>query len=128
MQGFSIFRTGGARPPTEAMTAFIDDQRNAYGVEPICSVLPIAPSTYYAQKVRQADPSRLSGRAKRDAALKVEIERVWNENRQVYGARKVWRAPRHRPLEALPSPSVPRLFQLSPLRWQGWPRSYQEAP
>lgn len=73
------------------MTAFIDDHRDAYGVEPICSVLPIAPSTYYAHKARQADPSRLSGRAKRDAALKVEIERVWNENRQVYGARKVWR-------------------------------------
>jgi transposase InsO family protein len=53
--------------------------------------VPIGPSTYYAHKARQADPSRLSGRAKRDAALKVEIERVWNENRQVYGARKVWR-------------------------------------
>ncbi len=72
------------------MTAFIDDHRDAYGVEPICSVLPIAPSTYYAHKARQADPSRLSGRAKRDAALQVEIKRVWNENRQVYGARKVW--------------------------------------
>jgi len=73
------------------MTAFIDEHRDAYGVEPICSVLPIAPSTYHAHKARQADPSQLSGRAKRDAALKVEIERVWNENRQVYGARKVWR-------------------------------------
>ncbi len=73
------------------MTTFIDEHRDAYGVEPICSVLPIAPSTYYAHKARQADPSRLSGRAKRDAALMVEIERVWNENRQVYGARKVWR-------------------------------------
>ena len=72
------------------MTAFIDDYRSDYGVEPICSVLPIAPSTYYEQKARQADPSRLSARAKRDAALKVEIERVWNKNRQVYGARKVW--------------------------------------
>ena len=73
------------------MTAFIDEHGDAYGVEPICSVLPIAPSTYHAHKARQADPSRLSGRAKRDAALKVEIERVWNENRQVYGVRKVWR-------------------------------------
>ncbi len=72
------------------MTAFIDDHRDAYGVEPICSVLPIAPSTYYEQKARQVDSSRLSPRAKRDAALRVEIERVWNENRQVYGARKVW--------------------------------------
>ena len=73
------------------MTAFIDDHRNAYGVESICSVLPVAPSTYYEQKARQADPSRLPDRARRDATLKVEIKRVWNENRQVYGARKVWR-------------------------------------
>ena len=69
------------------MTAFIDDYRDAYGVEPICSVLPISPSTYYEQKARQVDSSRLSARAKRDAALRVEIERVWHENRQVYGAR-----------------------------------------
>jgi transposase InsO family protein len=73
------------------MTAFIDEHRDAYGVEPICSMLPIAPSTYYEQQVRQADPSRLSARAKRDAILRVEIQRVWHENRQVYGARKVWR-------------------------------------
>ena len=73
------------------MTTFIDDYKNAYGVEPICTVLPIAPSTYYEQKARQADPSRLPKRARHDAALVVEIERVWNENRQVYGARKVWR-------------------------------------
>jgi len=73
------------------MTTFIDDHRDAYGVEPICSVLPIAPSTYYEQRARQADPLRLSERAKCDATLIAEIERVWNENRQVYGARKVWR-------------------------------------
>ena len=73
------------------MMAFIDEHKEAYGVEPICSVLPIAPSMYYDQRARQADPSRLPERTRRDAALKVEIERVWNENRQVYGARKVWR-------------------------------------
>ncbi len=73
------------------MMAFIDEHKEAYGVEPICSVLPIAPSMYYEQRARQADPSRLPERTRRDAALKVEIERVWNENRQVYGARKVWR-------------------------------------
>jgi len=72
------------------MTSFIDDRREAYGVEPICSVLPIAPSTYYERKAQQADPSRLSARAKRDAALSVEIERVWKQNRRGYGARKVW--------------------------------------
>jgi hypothetical protein len=73
------------------MKAFIDDHWNVYGVEPICSVLPIAASTYYEQRARHADPSRLPERTRRDAALMVEIKRVWNENHQVYGARKVWR-------------------------------------
>jgi transposase InsO family protein len=72
------------------MVAFIDDYREAYGVEPICRVLPIAPSTYYEQKARQADPIRRPGRLVRDVGLREEIERVWKENRSVYGARKVW--------------------------------------
>ena len=58
---------GGARPPTEVMVAFVDLHRAEYGVEPICRVLPIAPSTYYEQKARQADPSRLPPRLCRDA-------------------------------------------------------------
>ena len=62
-----------------------------YGVEPICKVLPIAPSTYYEEKARQADPSRLPARSHRDAFLSEEVRRVWEENRKVYGARKVWR-------------------------------------
>ena len=73
------------------MTSFIDEHRGTYGVEPICAMLPIAPSTYYEQKARQADPSRLPERARRDATLYEEIDRVWHENRRVYGARKVWR-------------------------------------
>ena len=73
------------------MTTFIDDHREAYGVESICRVLPIAPSVYYEQKAREADPSRLPARVVRDAFLMVEVERVWRENRCVYGARKVWR-------------------------------------
>ena len=73
------------------MTLFVDEHRGAYGVEPICAMLPIAPSTYYEQKARQADPSRLPERARRDAGLCHEIERVWHENRRVYGAPKVWR-------------------------------------
>ena len=73
------------------MIAFIDDHRDGFGVEPICRVLPIAPSTYYARAAQRADPSRLSDRAKRDALLKPEIERVWRENFEVYGVRKVWR-------------------------------------
>jgi transposase InsO family protein len=73
------------------MTAFIDDHRDEYGVEPICEVLPIAPSTYYAYKAREADPTRRSARAQSDEALRVEIQRVWDENRHVYGAKKVWK-------------------------------------
>ncbi len=73
------------------MVSFIDKHRETYGVEPICKVLPIAPSTYYEQKARQADPERLPLRMKRDTLLRSHIQRVWERNFQVYGARKVWR-------------------------------------
>jgi hypothetical protein len=73
------------------MIAFIDDHREAYGVEPICKVLPIAPSTYHEHAAKRADPARLSARAKRDVSLKVEVRRVVAENFEVYGVRKVWR-------------------------------------
>ena len=73
------------------MVSFIDKHRMAYGVEPICGVLPIAPSTYYEQKVRQTDPSRRPARARRDAELREAIPRVWKENFSVYGPRKVWK-------------------------------------
>lgn len=73
------------------MVSFIDEHREAYGVEPICRQLPIAPSTYYEMKARQRDPSRLPERARRDAVLKPEAQRVHQENLSVYGARKVWR-------------------------------------
>ncbi len=71
--------------------SFIDDHRDAYGVEQICAQLPIAPSTYYEQKARQADPGLLPPRTQRDAVLRLDIRRVWEANFQVYGARKVWR-------------------------------------
>ena len=73
------------------MMAFIDEHREVYGVEPICKVLPIAPSTYYVHAARRADPSQAPAREQRDTALRPEIRRVWEENKQVYGARKVWR-------------------------------------
>jgi transposase InsO family protein len=73
------------------MIAFIDDHREAYGVEPICKVLPIAPSTYRAHAAKRADPAKLSARAKQDAIRKIEIRRVLAENFDVYGVRKVWR-------------------------------------
>jgi putative transposase len=73
------------------MVAFIDDHRADHGVEPICKVLPVAPSTYHAHVARRADPGKLSKRARGDARLKVDIRKVFDENFEVYGVRKVWR-------------------------------------
>ena len=73
------------------MIAFIDDNRGVHGVEPICKVLPITPSTYRKHVAQRRDPLRLSARARRDLALKPEIARVFAENFAVYGVRKVWR-------------------------------------
>ena len=73
------------------MIAFIDDHRGTQGVEPICKVLPIAPSTYHAHAAKRRDPAKLSARARQDARLKIEVRRVFDENFRVYGVRKVWR-------------------------------------
>ena len=73
------------------MISFFDEYRSAFGVEPICRVLPIAPSTYHCHAHRRANPDTAPARAQRDAVLAPEIERVFNENFGVYGARKVWR-------------------------------------
>ncbi len=73
------------------MMAFIDDHRDVYGVEPICRVLPIAPSTYHEHAARKRDPSRSPARDRRDAELCEEIRRVFEANFGVYGVRKVWR-------------------------------------
>ena len=73
------------------MVAFIDDHRGQFGVEPICRVLPIAPSTYFKRKAEERDPMRRSARAQQDAILRAIIQRIWNEHHQVYGPRKVWK-------------------------------------
>jgi transposase InsO family protein len=73
------------------MVSCIDAHRGVYGVEPICSVLPIAPSTYYTHAARRANPALRPARATRDAELRALVERVWQENDRVYGVRKVWR-------------------------------------
>jgi putative transposase len=73
------------------MIGFIDDHREMYGVESICAVVPIAPSTYFLHKARQKDPARRSARTQRDDGWRVEIQRVWDAHHQVYGPRKVWR-------------------------------------
>jgi len=72
------------------MIAFIDDHRDAFGVEPICRVLPIAPSSYHAQVAQRRAPERASARTRRDGLLKAEIRRVHAEHFGVYGVRKVW--------------------------------------
>lgn len=72
------------------MKAFIDNYRSDYGVEPICKVLPIAPSTYYRHAARRANPELRSARSKRDEDFRIQIRRIWEENFQAYGARKVW--------------------------------------
>ena len=72
------------------MVAFINAHREAYGVEPICAEVPVAPSTYYLAKARETDPALRPARAQRDDGLRTAITRVWNENFQVYGTRKVW--------------------------------------
>jgi putative transposase len=67
---------------------YIDDHKDRFGVEPICRQLHIAPSTYYEQKHRERDPSRLPARAQRDIELRSEIHRVWHDNFCAYGVRK----------------------------------------
>jgi transposase InsO family protein len=73
------------------MVRFINDHRDQYGIEPMCAVVPIAPSTYFHQQRQARDPARRSARAQRDDVLRVAIQRVWDANFQVYGPRKVWR-------------------------------------
>jgi putative transposase len=85
-------RWDGARPPVQAMMMFISDYRDTFGVEPICRVLPIAPSTFYARVAVECHPDLASGRAKRDVLGKADIKRVFEGSRSRYGARKVWHA------------------------------------
>jgi transposase InsO family protein len=73
------------------MVRFIDEQRGTFGVEPICEVLPIAPSVYYELKAREREPERRPARERRDEVLREHIDRVWRENLEVYGAVKVWK-------------------------------------
>lgn len=72
------------------MVRFIDAHRTAFGVEPICAVLPIAPSLYYEFKAREREPQRRPARARRDEQLGEQIRRIWYEHHAVYGVRKVW--------------------------------------
>jgi hypothetical protein len=73
------------------MVRFIDAHQDTYGVEPICDVLPIAPSLYHERRARQRDPERRPPRVRRDERLGRQIQRAWHEEHEVYGARKVWK-------------------------------------
>ena len=97
------------------MIAFVDDHRDVYGVEPICKVLPIAPSTYHERQAQRRDPARLSARARRDLDLKPQIARVFAENFAVYGVRKVWRQMRREEI-SLARCTVERLMRQMGLR------------
>lgn len=97
------------------MVTFIDAHRAQYGVEPICAVLPIAPSTYYEHQARRRDPARLSARVQREDRLRPAIARVWRENRKLYGAVKVWKA-LHREGEPVARCTVERLMRQQGLR------------
>lgn len=92
------------------MIAFVDEHKASYGVEPICRLLAIAPSTDYAHQARRADPLRQSARARRDADLCAKIHRVFDENFSVYGARKVWRQLQREGIE-VPRCTVERLMR-----------------
>src|SRR5512144_2398712 len=104
------------------MKAFIDEHRDAHGVEPICKVLPIAPSTYRAHAALCADPSRRSARAQRDAAMRCEIRRVWEENFQVYGVRKAAKVMAEFGLKSLSSTQVSRAAALLDEELAAWRR------
>ncbi|WP_416349379.1 IS3 family transposase [Pararhodobacter sp.] len=86
----AYFCPGGARPPVSQIIDFIEESREAFGVEPICRALQFAPSTYYDRRAIARDPDRASARAKSDAALSLKIDAAWDANRKLYGARKVW--------------------------------------
>ncbi|WP_369699501.1 IS3 family transposase [Thalassobium sp. R2A62] len=90
----AYFCSGGARPPVSEVISFIKEHRDVCGVEPICRVLQIAPSTFYAHLAVEDDPDKASDRAKRDAELRAEMKRIWDDNQSVYGARKLWHAMR----------------------------------
>jgi len=113
------------------MVRFIDEHRATYGVEPICAVLPIAPSTYFRYHAQQVDATKRSGRARRDDELRVEIRRVWDDHFQVYGPRKVWRQLRREQIRVARC-TVARLMRQMGLagavRGRAWVTTTQSPP
>ena len=106
------------------MVAFVDAHRDAYGVEPICEELPIAPSTYYEHRARQAKPERRPARARRDEELCAQIQRVWQENFCVYGVKKTWRQMKRERIQAARC-TVERLMRRLGLRGAARERAFK---
>jgi transposase InsO family protein len=94
---------------------FVDQHRERFGVEPICKALQIAPSGYWRRAACERDPSLRCARAQRDAALMPHVQRVWDENLQVYGVKKVWRQ-LAREGHSVPRCAVQRLMRRQGLR------------
>ncbi|WP_374657173.1 IS3 family transposase [Inhella sp.] len=111
----AYFGPGGARPPTQEVIAFVDAHRADLGVEPICRALQIAPSGYRRHAARRRNPALLPARAKRDAELIPQVQAAWDSNRQVYGARKVWKQLRRQDV-AVARCTVARLMRRLGLR------------
>ena len=113
------------------MARFIDAHRATYGVEPICAVLPIAPSTYFLYRAQQQDDSQRSVRARRDDDLRVKIRQVWDDNFQVYGPRKVWRELRRAGVKVARC-TVERLMRamglVGAVRGRAWVTTTQSQP
>jgi putative transposase len=113
------------------MVTFIDQHRESYGVEPICAVLPIAPSTYFRHQAHHRAPETRAARARRDDDLRVAIQRIWDENDQVYGPRKVWRQLRREQITAARC-TVERLMREMGLcgtsRGRAWKNTTQADP
>ena len=107
------------------MKAFIDEHREVYGVEPICRVLPIAPSTYHEHAARKANPDRRPARERRDAELSREIRRVFAANFGVYGVRKVWRQMQREGIEVARC-TVARLMRQMGLQGRGSRQKHQD--
>lgn len=117
------------------MVDYIDLNKEKHGVESICKVLPIAPSTYYDQKDKQRNPEKRSSRVQRDEQLKADIQRVWEDNFHVYGVRKVWRQLNREEIKVARC-TVERLMKVQGLRGvvrgrrikTTWPANLAERP
>ena len=103
------------------MVKFIDDEKGKYGVESICRILPIAPSTYRRIKDEQNNPEKQSRRKQNDAYLTKQIKRIWQESGCRYGIRKVWHKLMREGLPKLSRCTVERLMKKLGIQgvWRG---------